>query len=325
MFRDEKKPTHKQSINVLIRDGGVGDMICTIPALKQLVETQTWINPLIWVPDYMLDFTKHFLPATTVVRDYSEAKKKFDDNLTGVTTKWLANRTAMRTHPVDYAYQCLLDKLPYTNDERSYPNIDRSKLQKEIQSLWNGYDRPLVPYVVIVGTATEIVKTMPVSTMNQIIDYIRLIKGYEIIFVGQDKVSNGIRTADATRLKDIQWKAGVNLINRTNLLELALIMEDAELVIGMDGGPIHVAGFTKTPIVTGYTFASPDHLMPIRDGIPGKNVHAVVPDSSLGCKFCQTNWPLLYGHDFRNCYYDDFACTKQMTFEKFREGIDKFI
>lgn len=314
MFRDEKKPVAKATtINVLIAHGGIGDLVCSIPAILSLIKTQHWINPLIWVPDYMVDFTKHFLPASTSVRSYTDAKKKYKDNLVGVSTKWLPNRTAMRTHPVDYAFQCLLDKYPYDPSERVYPRIRPKEISLESFTLPERY-------VVIVATAAEIVKTMPIATMNQIITYVKSL-GYTPVFVGQEKVDNGLSTKEVPK-PTADFSKGLNLVNKTDLLQLAAIMDRSKAVIGMDGGPIHIAGFSKAPIVAGYTFASPDHLMPIRDyGI----TYPVVPDASLKCKFCQSNWSLMYGHDFRNCYYEDFLCTKQMTFEKFKEQIDKIL
>jgi len=320
VFRDDdNRPIAKSTtINVLIAHGGLGDLICTIPALNQLVTTQHWINPLIWVPDYMLEFTKHFLPKGTIIRDYTQAKKKFDDTLIGVSTKWLPQRTAMRTHPVDYAYQCLLDKVPYDQNERSYPRIRASEIN---------LDKFQLPtkYVVIVATAAEVVKTMPEDTMNQIIDHVKA-KGYEVIFVGQEKIDNGLGVRDIPKPL-INLDKGLNLVNKTSLLELAAVMDGSALVIGMDGGPIHIAGFTAAKIVCGYTFASPDHLMPIREGVPGWDVYPVTPDSDLKCSFCQTNWSLMYGHDFRSCYYgpNDYSCVKMMTFDKFKVEIDKVL
>lgn len=316
MFREEKKPISKATtINLLVAHGGIGDLLCSLPAINNLINTQYWINPLIWVPDYMLEFTKHFFP-NAIVRDYSEAKKKFNEKLIGVSTKWLPQRTAMRTHPVDYAYQCLLDKIPYDPHERSYLKIDVSKIPIEKFELPNNY-------VVICATFAEKVKTMPTDTMNRIIDYCKE-KGYNIVFIGQEKIDNGIRIREIP-VTPVDFSKGLNLINKTTILELAAVMSGAKCVIGMDGGPIHIAGFTDVPIVAGYTFASPVHLMPIRDGIAGKNVFPVVP--TVACRFCQTNWPLMYTHDFRKCYYgpEDFTCVKQMSFDKFKEQLDKVL
>lgn len=318
MFRDTKKPVDKSiTINVLIADGGMGDLVGAIPALRYLVATQTWINPLIWCPDYMVDFAKHFLPKGTSVRGYSEAKTKFNDKLVGITTQWRAHKTPMRTHQVDYGYMALLDRIPYNNEERSSPRVRAAEVPLD------HFNLP-VKYVVIPGAATEIVKTMPVDTANQIVDYVKS-KGYEVVFIGQEKTDNGVASGTAKTLQ-IDFSKGLNLINKTNLLELAAIIDGSAAFIGMDGGPLHVAGYTQAKIVAGFTFASPNHILPIRDGVPGKDCYPVVPDEKkIPCRFCQTNWSLLYNHDFRNCLYKDYACTAQMTFDKFKVEIDKVL
>lgn len=319
MFRPEKKPIPKSTtINVLIGGGGTGDLVCSIPALKHLISSQHWINPLVWVPDHLLTFFKHFLPNNVTIRNYTEANKKYNEKLIGVTTKWLPHRTAMRIHPIDHSYISLLDMYPYDTRQRSYPRVRAEEIDL------SDFDLP-EKYVVIVATAAEIVKTMPVETMNSIVDYVKS-KGYEVVFVGQEKVDNGREVREIPKLS-IDFTKGLNLVNKTSLLELAAIMDKSKAVIGMDGGPIHIAGFSSAPIIAGYTFASPDHLMPIRDGVLGKDVYPIVPPESLECRFCQTNWNLLYGTDFRSCYYgnNDYTCVKNMSFNDFKIEIDKVL
>lgn len=315
MFRDTKSPIKKSTtVNVLIADGGVGDMVCTIPAIRSIKNDCPWINPLIWVPDYLVSFFQHFTDGL-IVRSYTDAKTKYNDNLPGITTKWVGQHSPMRTHPVDYAFHQLLDTSELNIQKREYPKVNSDLVDL---SKFNLPEK----YAVVASTSVEKVKTFQPEVLNDISDYL-ISKGITPVYVGKREVISGVKNIKInSKAATIDYSKGLDLLDKTSLLELAAIIDKAVVFIGMDGGPVHIAGFTNTPIVAGYTFASPDHLMPIRHGTLGWKVYPVVPDESLKCRFCQTNWKLLYDHDFRNCFYDDFLCTKQMTSDKFIKQIE---
>src|SRR4051812_28555053 len=111
MFRDNKYPNIKTTVNCTLTDGGVGDLLCYLVAVNYILKTLPWINLLIWVPDYLVDLTKNvLLKENNTVRGYSKAKTKYNSKLPGLTTKWDSRTSPMRTHPVDYAFQVLVDK-----------------------------------------------------------------------------------------------------------------------------------------------------------------------------------------------------------------------
>lgn len=312
MFRD-KPPQQKTTVNVLLGDGGAGDHLCSLIAVDYIKRNYSWINPLIWVPDYLLDFAKHVLPKDAVIRNYTQAKDKFNESLPGLTTQWKSQHTPMRTHPVDYAFHQLADVHFYTNEKKNYLK------SKPIDI--SSFDLP-ENYIVITPTSVERVKRFSKETIDLLSQYV-ISLGYTPVYLGKDHVKTGRGLDINAETPDFDRSKGIDLINKTNLIEAASIISGAKLFIGMDGGLVHLAGFTDTKIVAGYTFASPEHLMPIRNNKVGYNVFPVVPEESLGCRFCQTNWGLLYNHDFRKCRYDDYKCTKDMTFEKFKKQIDE--
>jgi hypothetical protein len=108
-------------------------------------------------------------------------------------------------------------------------------------------------------------------------------------------------------------KARILLVKYHNLL--AAVDGEPVRMIGLDSGPIHVAGTTSVPIVCGFTNVAPEHRYPIRDrGI----FMPIVPD--LPCSHCQSRWCLNY-HDFGYCYFKHADCIKQMTADKFIKAL----
>lgn len=316
MFRspNDWKKQGLTTVNCLISDCGMGDQLCALMPINYIVNNCPWINLLIWVPDYMVDFAKNVLSNKAIIRGYSDAHKKYDPKKPGITTKLIGQHTPMRVHPVKYAFHTLCDMDPNLQ-QMSYLkfndiNISKFNLPKNI--------------VIIQGAYTETVKTMPSETFNKLTNYV-IKKDYIPVYLGKTENKTGIENVLNTAKIDDNYdlSKGINLLNKTNLSESATIISKARLFIGMDGGLAHLAGFTDVPIINGYTFASPEHLSPIRDEIYGKNVFSIVPNDDLSCKFCQTKLTLYYNHDFRNCLYDDFLCTKQITFDKFKQKIEE--
>lgn len=278
-----------------------------------------WVTILVWVPNYMKEFTKLCLPGISV-RDYTEAKTKYNGKLPGITTQWNERHTPMRTHPVKYAFHVMADYSPqlheinYLKPNLKKVNVQRFKLPEK--------------YVVLQGAYTEIVKTMPASTFNGIKDYL-LSKGLGVVCLGKTHNHTGYGDIAATAKVDVNYDFSntINLIDKTSISESAKIIEGSKLFIGMDGGLAHLAGFTDVPIIAGYTFASHQHLMPIRNNILGWNVYPIIPPETLDCRFCQTKGILYYNHDFRDCLRgeEDYSCMKSMTVEKFIRKIEQVL
>ncbi len=292
-------------------------MLAALMAVNYTLKNSPWINLLCWVPNYLKDFAKHVLPPGANVKNFTEAEKQYNKNYNSRTTKWTSGHTQMRTNSVKFAYHMLCDYSP-TDAECSYLSIKPEEIDV------TRFNLP-AKYVTIQGAYVERVKTMPAETFNKIVEFVRN-KGYEPVFLG--KTANDVGTNNLKILAQVekQYKLdGINLIDKTNLLESAKIIHDSKLLICMDGGLLHLAGFSKTPVVSGFTFVTPQQIMPIRDGIVGKDIYPVEPDESLACRGCQSNFNLLYGHDFRNCYYTDYACVSQMTAVKFIKEIEKVL
>lgn len=321
MFRKPKDaPKTKTTINCLIGEGGMGDIICSLPAINHIITNCTWINLLVWCPDYLVDFFKHVLPKQAIVRGFTEAKKKYDPKKFGITTKWEVNgvirTTPMRTHPVIYSYQVLADYMP-SIEEMSYLKIRPDEISLEKFALPE-------KYVVFPAASTEKVKTIPKETISKLCDYV-ISKGYTPVFLGKALNVTGYEDMNYhAEVQDYDFSKGLNLMDQTNILESAAIIAKAKLFIGIDGGLAHLAGFTETSAVVYYSFVKAASQVPIRDGIVAHNWYPIEPDE-LNCKSCQSKMIHL-DWDFRNCYYDDYKCVSKeiCSFDKYKNVIEKF-
>lgn len=319
MFRDTKDiPKIKTTMNCLVGEAGIGDLLASLPAINYIVTKLPWVNLLIWCPDFLVPFFKHVLPKDAIVRGFTEAKTKYDPTKYGITTKWEVNgvrrTTPMRTHPVIYSYQVLCDYMP-TTEEMSYLKIRPDEIDI---SKFNLPEK----YVVLPAASTEPVKTIPKETMDKLSDYI-IFKGYTPVFLGKTENSTGYEDMNYhAEVQDYDFSKGIDLMNQTSVLESAAIVANAKLFIGIDSGLAHLTGFTDTPAVVYYSFVKASQQVPTRDGIFGKNWYAI--ESNLSCGGCQTIMVLLE-HDFRECIYKDMACvsTEQCNAEKFINIIEK--
>ena len=317
MFREGyTKPGVVTTVNVLISDGGLGDLLCASVPLNHLLEKCFWLNPLIWVPDYLVEFYKNVLPSKAKVYSYTEGKKRYNEKLPGLSTQWDNKHSPMRTHPVDYGYHTLVDYTP-TASERNYLKLKPVDITK--------FNLPN-KYVCIGVGHTNKSKEFKPDVVNGIVTY-ALSQGYTPIFLGKKEAHSGFKTVGikAEMPTDIDYSKGIDLTDQTSVIEAGSIIARSACYIGMDGGLVHLAGFTDVPIVSAYTFINPNHIMPIRNDVLGYNVFPITPDASLGCRFCQTNWKQMYEHSFFDCYYDDWECVKQITLDKWVVELEKVL
>jgi len=270
--------TQPKEFQQILTDGGVGDLICELVAVDWNIRNHPSVHFHVWVPDYLLSFAKHVLSPGATVRPFSKAKSKFRSDIEGMTTEWCTNHTAMRTHPVDYGFHMLSDRHIYDLNQKNYLQIIPQKPKTKLPQR----------YVTIAATAAEPVKAMPVETLNAIIDYV-VGKGYTPVFLGREESHTGLKDFKVkSRPIPIDYSKGINLINKTDLLEAAQIISGSQCFIGMDGGLTHLAGCTNTNIVAGYTLVDPIHVAPIRFGTQNYRFYPVEPSHDIANRYYQT-------------------------------------
>lgn len=315
MFRSNTMYPKSKTINLMLLDGGLGDHVAALTTVRYIIQTYPWLKPLIWVPDYLLELTKSVLPKAEVM-SFSEMKGRYDPSKPTKTTKWDGNISPMKIHLVDYAFLKLCDENP-SIEHKNYVKLHNPVSTEHLVNIIN--------YVVITIGYTASVREFPANEVNKIVKYL-VSNGVTPVFLGQTNTKTGAAHDIIGNFDNkVDLTKGIDLIDKTNLLEAWSIMSRAKAVIGVDNGLLHLAGMTDVPIVGGFTTVNPELRMPIRNNILGHNYFTVVPDEDLKCKFCQVKTNFLYGHNYVNCYYKDNLCTKQMTADKFINHLSRLI
>lgn len=293
-------PAIPSQFHQILTDGGMGDLVCGLVAVDYNIRNYPQVHFHVWVPDYLYEFSKHVLTPGASIRPFSKAKSKFRHDIEGMTMEWCTNHTCIRTHAVDYGFHMLSDRHVYDLNEKNYLQIKPEKIDV------SRFDLPK-NYVVLSATSIEPVRTMPTETANAIIDFV-IEKGYAPIFLGKEKSDCGFKdfAIKATPI-NINFNKGINLINKTDMLESAKIIHEAKAFVGMDGGLAHVAGCTDTNIICGYTASNPNHVAPIRRGSQCYKFMPVEPELSL-----------------KNRYYQTYSSFKKGNFQRF-EGWEEVV
>lgn len=312
-----------KTINVMLQNGGVGDHVASLTAVDYIMRRYDWITPIIWVPDMMKEIAINLLPDHAQVYSMSEMRGRYQPHRPTKSTLWDGHTSPMKIHCVDYGFWKLCDELPPIY-EKNYLRLKRHKIELN--------DEGPKDYVVVTTGYTADVREFLSDYVRQVVEYI-ISKGIDVVFLGHSSVKTGGFDIISAKFDEKVLSMGINLVNKTKLVEAAAIMHDALAVVGVDNGLLHVAGTTDVPIIGGFTTVRPEIRMPIRHNKLGWNFFPVVPNQSLDCAFCQQDTNFVYGHDYKDCLYKGKIgfghrvnlCTKQITPDKFIEKLEQVL
>lgn len=303
-----KRKIRQEHIHFVWNRGGLGDNIARLPAIKYILDNYPWVTPHLIVPTYIKDYIKAVLPNLSVM-DFKEDeiitanRQKIGGTKRNIIYSDLDQVTIIRQHLVKHAFNCLLDCDPKFEDF----NYVKSPISKVDLTPFNLPSK----YFVFTCLFTAEVREFPPKMADKIVKFIQE-KGYQVVFLGKDEAkASKIHTIKAETAVDLTQ--GINLINKTTLLEAAAIMGNSMGVIGLDNGLLHLAATTDAPIIYGFTTVDPDHRLPMRYDQVGWNIKIVIPPKSLDCRFCQSKMNFVYNHDFTKCYYGHRKCVENMS------------
>ena len=171
--------------------------------------------------------------------------------------------------------------------------------------------------VIIITTYRDKQRTILPDEITKIAEHVYS-KGLTPVYVGKRGFLSVWKSCPA--ISDFEYPGfGVDLRDNTTFRELATIMGQAKAVVGADGGPMHIAWTTKTPVVCGFTTIRPDFRIPYRGHVP---TIAVVPN--IPCNFCESNWSLNCWN-FSNCprNMEIAECVTKMTSKKFIDALNQ--
>jgi ADP-heptose:LPS heptosyltransferase len=171
-------------------------------------------------------------------------------------------RAPDRSHETD-AMLSLAAALGCPSDDQTpeiwIPEASRQSARARIQELDPSGPGPYV--VLNIGSNRETAR-LPIPKAVGIGQEIRRVLGLRIFLTGD---SSEAPTAAAVAA---QIDGAVSLAGRTDLLELAAVLDEARLVVTTDSGPMHLAAAARTPLVALYGPADPTHYGP--RGRPGR-------------------------------------------------------
>ncbi len=310
LLRDDWSPP-RVDLNILSDRGGLGDSLARLPALKYLHDINPHVYSTVYIQDAWLDLVKYLLPETErrTYRKLSEAHFHMKQPYVNFDMERL---TTLQLHLTDHAFLILMDQLPPSAAHRSYweaPFYIGAGLNYRLK------DAGLAakPYIVVTTDYTAPSRQWPAAHINTLAKTVSeagltpvLLGSIDPLYVGV--VDDPVKPISANGLKKELY---YDLRGLTSLKEALGIIQRAKAVVGIDNGLIHLAHYTTTPVVVGYTTLSPQHRLPVREAGVTKVIEAEVP-----CKGCQSRG-FAINNDWRTCIFDDYACTLTLTAERF--------
>lgn len=283
----------------------MGDVIATAPVIKWAIDNlhPQGVDYSVLVFPQFQDFFE-FVPKQNL-KPYGVAHT-FPNNylIRYLNTLGLpagtARNTSMRMHLSRFASLKLTDRL-----------IDPKHLSylplREVPVDHYGIDFDKA--VLIITTHRDEVRHWPKKEVEETVQWL-LDNKYQPVYIG--KIDNDPFWKDSPLKASFDPPpGGLDLRNKTSILELASIMKKSRAVVGVDSGPIHLAATTEVPIVCGYTNVAPEHRIPPRKA--GK-FYAVQP--GIGCQHCQS-YTNMHTFDYGTCYLKTIECVSQMKASKF--------
>lgn len=303
-------PMFPMRVNFIFMNGGMGDYITWVQAIRWLASEATWIQGTLVIPTYFRELADYWLKPFPEwhFADYVNAHEIPKMNDTPFRGPVELNRESLNATG---AHLSTCGWVYFTNKECApegwdyYPqfkqaDLDALELPPKASSLESK------KYAVITTGITTNSRIVPKGAWNDVIEYVVSL-GLTPVFLGKAVTETGNTKNIHTKWEEgLRFDLGVDMRDQTSLLQAASIMSRAAVVIGHDNGLLHLAGCTSVPIVFGYNIASPEHREPKRP--VGKTYNVILAPEELACYLCQSKTNFVLGFNFRECFYKDLRC-----------------
>lgn len=287
-------------VNFIVHNGGLGDYIGHMACIEWIARYHPQVEAHLYTSDFFTPLAAYFMekyPRWTV-KPYSSLT---DEQVRTVPTfgPHYEPINGVGCHPIDLAFIYYLNMNPAPPDA-VYPQISECTPYLTTTLLPENYA------IMCPGIGGDNRELAP-ETFNAIADAL-IDRNLTPVFIGKHEPSMDrlIKFND-----DYDLSKGLNLIDKTPLVEALAIISKAKLIVGLDNGLLHMAGCTDIPIIFGYSIASPQHRRPRR---PAGKIYEHFPNPhKLTCTFCQSKMRLMFDHDFAKCLYKDYYCLKELA------------
>lgn len=308
-----REPRDPVGVNIFLTNGGFGDYICRLPAIKKCLEMYPHAFLHVVGSEGFNSIVRAALGEfpninITTLDQLSDVQIKGRHSIT-FKHYW---RTNLRTHLIDDGFYFIIDRLP----EKSWRNY------LQIAPIEHGFSLP-EDYIVVTTGYTAEVRAPNAPDFNELVSYAKSL-GIATVFLGSNSSKATTVDIKAEFSEEIDFSNGIDLRNQTSFLQAHSVIAGSMGIFGIDNGLIHLAGMTEVPIVVGYTSVEPEFRLPIRHNQLGWNCQTLVP--KVGCRFCQSRMQFEFGHDFRTCYYGDAVCRTEVTAGgKLKKALDNIL
>jgi len=298
-------------------NGGMGDYLCWLPALRYVAKTKPWVYGTVVAPTFFHELLQQFFGAPTAefphwdIMSYEEFDRRVnaqdpfvDIPAKGPFFKETIAVNATGSHLLDCGFAYFAGECPPPAEWNYMPVLDPLTLTAYRPSSFKLKPKT---YAVITPQAIQAPRRVRGEAWRPILTYLKA-RGLTPVLLGQREtvLDKGRRLTSSTD-GEVPLEGVEDWRDRTSLMQAASIMKNAAAVIGLDNGLLHLAAYTDVPIVYGYNVAAPWHREPRRR----KGVHEAVTltKEELGCIHCQSNTHMIIGFDFgKHCYMKDLKC-----------------
>ncbi len=299
-------------LNIRSDYGGLGDQIARLPAFAKVVRE----NKEMFVSIYMQDFAVEVCDAALKQKIgdlnnwqvipmslYSKARtviNTFEQNFQGV------NINSLRMHLTQHAHLIVNNEVVTAKEHLEYLclGVDRSKRAAA------------EPYVVVTTGFTAPARELPVSVINEIIAGLIRLNLVPVLLGSNQAVTGESTDINASFSENITTEGCVDLRGKTTLMECYQYLANAECVLGLDNGVLHLSSMSDVPVIWAFTTVRPEHRVPWRRS--GDN-YVIQPSST--CRYCQSDNMYLLT-DFRKCIFKTYDCTKSLTSKNFLDIVE---
>jgi ADP-heptose:LPS heptosyltransferase len=306
------KSPRKEIVYFAFNEGGLGDNIARLSAIDYCVKNYNWVEPRLLVPEYFKGITQQQFP-TIWVRTFEEFERTHKLMPVTMVRSDIPQCSIIRHHLVEQAFNTMLDVKP---EKEAYDYVKLNLSDVDV-SQFNLPEK----YAVMTCMYTAKVREFPPQVVNEISDFLKE-TGITPVFLGKEEAKAGNHHTIKGKT-EVNMDQGLNLLNKTSLLEAAKIMQSSQCVIGLDNGLLHLAATTDAHIVAGFTTVDPLHRRPQRNGVEGWRFHEVTPE--LDCKFCQSKLNFVYDVLFTKCFQHHMKCVKEMKADPYINQIKKIL
>jgi ADP-heptose:LPS heptosyltransferase len=298
---------NRKRLVIIARYGAIGDIICTFPAVAELVRQNPACRVVyvtrrsfkVLVERSGLDVTAMAARNDLVLPSRPVRVFKLSERLYHPGEHWGAKPVAIGM--ID-GYARFLGFASATGQPKLH--VARAKAQALRANYLGQSGKPLV---LLHAGPTWAVKEWPVESWARLVEKLRSELGCQVL---QIAVARNITVIDPVCL----MIPGADPIDcADDVDELLHLVAAVDLLVGVDSGPIHIAGAVGTPCVALFGPTDPKWILS-----NSKQVSPVF--HRVDCSFCHHQYPRL--HWLSGCPHD-IKCMKELSVEEVFEVVVK--